>query len=74
MYDESYPRMFDLLIAVLVQLELFPWCDSDRLNEKNYKSLRILIDLLKTAKDPIVLYMVCYDIGEYVRLYQRGKK
>lgn len=44
-----------------------------RLNEKNYELLKILINLLETSKDHLVLSVACFDLGEYVRHYQRGK-
>lgn len=44
-----------------------------RLNEKNYELLKILINLLETTKDPLILSVACFDLGEYVRHYQRGK-
>ncbi|XP_966693.3 V-type proton ATPase subunit H isoform X1 [Tribolium castaneum] len=47
--------------------------NAQRLNEKNYELLRILIHLLETSKDPLVLSVASYDIGEYVRHYPRGK-
>ncbi|CAO1318407.1 unnamed protein product [Diamesa serratosioi] len=47
--------------------------NAQRLNEKNYELLRILIHLLDTNKDPLVLSVACFDIGEYVRHYPRGK-
>nr|CAI5843604.1 unnamed protein product [Callosobruchus analis] len=47
--------------------------NAHRLNEKNYELLRILIHLLETSKDPLVLSVASYDIGEYVRHYPRGK-
>ncbi|XP_061390926.1 V-type proton ATPase subunit H isoform X2 [Musca vetustissima] len=47
--------------------------NAQRLNEKNYELLRILVHLLETSKDPIILSVACYDIGEYVRHYPRGK-
>ncbi|XP_018324130.1 V-type proton ATPase subunit H isoform X1 [Agrilus planipennis] len=47
--------------------------NAERLNEKNYELLRILIHLLETSKDPLVLSVACFDIGEYVRHYPRGK-
>jgi V-type H+-transporting ATPase subunit H len=47
--------------------------NNDRLNEKNYELLKILINLLETSKDPLVLSVACFDLGEYVRHYQRGK-
>lgn len=48
--------------------------NAQRLNEKNYELLRILVHLLETSKDPIILSVACYDIGEYVRHYPRGKQ
>lgn len=47
--------------------------NAQRLNEKNYELLRILVHLLETSKDPLVLSVASYDIGEYVRHYPRGK-
>ncbi|XP_022906747.1 V-type proton ATPase subunit H isoform X2 [Onthophagus taurus] len=47
--------------------------NAQRLNEKNYELLRILIHHLETSKDPLVLSVASYDIGEYVRHYPRGK-
>lgn len=44
-----------------------------RLNEKNYELLRTLIHHLDTSKDPLVLSVASFDIGEYVRHYPRGK-
>lgn len=48
--------------------------NAQRLNEKNCELLRILIHLLETSKDPLVLSVASFDIGEYVRHYPRGKK
>ena len=48
--------------------------NAGRLNEKNYELLAILIDLLQQSKDPLVLSVASFDIGEYVRHYPRGKK
>nr|CAD7257794.1 unnamed protein product [Timema shepardi] len=48
--------------------------NAPRLNEKNYELLRILIHLLDTVKDPLVLSVASFDIGEYVRHYPRGKQ
>merc|ERR1719431_586331 len=45
----------------------------ERLNDKNYELLRILITLLESTKEPLVLSVACFDLGEYVRHYQRGK-
>lgn len=47
--------------------------NAQRLNEKNYELLRILIHLLDTSRDPLVLSVASFDIGEYVRHYPRGK-
>ncbi|XP_014206722.1 V-type proton ATPase subunit H isoform X1 [Copidosoma floridanum] len=47
--------------------------NSGRLNEKNYELLRILVHLLQVSKDPLVLSVACFDVGEYVRHYPRGK-
>lgn len=47
--------------------------NAQRLNEKNYELLRILVHLLETSKDPLVLSVASFDIGEYVRHYPRGK-
>lgn len=48
--------------------------NASRLNEKNYELLRILVHLLETSRDPLVLSVASYDIGEYVRHYPRGKQ
>lgn len=45
-----------------------------RLNEKNYDLLRTLIHFLEVSKDPLVLAVASYDIGEYVRHNPRGKQ
>lgn len=47
--------------------------NAQRLNEKNYELLRILIHLLDTSRDPLVLSVASFDIGEYVRHFPRGK-
>lgn len=47
--------------------------NAQRLNEKNNELLRTLVHLLETSKDPLVLSVASYDIGEYVRHYPRGK-
>jgi len=47
--------------------------NAHHLNDKNYELLKILIQLLETSKDPLVLSVACFDLGEYVRHYQRGK-
>merc|ERR1711923_700631 len=63
------------------RLEWSPVHRSDRfwrenahhLNDRNYELLKILINLLETSKEPLVLSVACFDLGEYVRHYQRGK-
>jgi V-type H+-transporting ATPase subunit H len=47
--------------------------NAQRLNEKNYELLKILIRLLESSKDPLVLSVAAHDLGEYVRHYSRGK-
>merc|ERR1719397_213498 len=44
-----------------------------KLNDKNYELVKILIQLLETARDPLILSVACFDLGEYVRHYSRGK-
>lgn len=48
--------------------------NASRLNEKNCELLRILVHLLETTKDPLVLSVASFDVGEYVRHYPRGKQ
>merc|ERR1712061_451701 len=47
--------------------------NADKMNEKNYELLKMLIHLLETSKDNLVLSVACFDLGEYVRHYGRGK-
>ncbi|TRY72332.1 hypothetical protein TCAL_11458 [Tigriopus californicus] len=47
--------------------------NAHRLNDKNYELLKMLIHLLETTKDPLVLSVASFDLGEYVRHYSRGK-
>lgn len=47
--------------------------NAEKLNDKNYELLKILIRLLETSKDPLILSVANHDIGEYVRHYPRGK-
>lgn len=47
--------------------------NADKLNDGNYELLKILINLLENSKDHLVLSVACFDLGEYVRHYQRGK-
>ncbi|XP_037292938.1 V-type proton ATPase subunit H isoform X2 [Manduca sexta] len=44
-----------------------------RLNERGQELLRTLVHLLEKSHDPVVLAVACYDVGEYVRHYPRGK-
>ena len=48
--------------------------NAGKLNDRNYELLKILINLLETSKDNLVLSVACFDLGEYVRHYQRGKQ
>ncbi len=34
---------------------------------------RILVKLLEFSTDPVILAVACHDLGEFVRLYPRGK-
>lgn len=45
-----------------------------RLNERGQELLRTLVHLLEKSNDPVVLAVACYDVGEYVRHYPRGKQ
>ncbi|XP_072945129.1 V-type proton ATPase subunit H isoform X2 [Epargyreus clarus] len=45
-----------------------------RLNERGQELLRTLVHLLEKSRDPVVLAVACYDVGEYVRHYPRGKQ
>merc|ERR1719175_35809 len=47
--------------------------NASRLNDKNYELLKILLALLETSRDPLVLCVACFDLGEFVRHYARGK-
>merc|ERR1719480_728307 len=59
---------------VLKQLELLEQrkFDDEDIAE-DIELLKILIALLETSKDPLVLSVACFDLGEYVRHCQRGK-
>jgi len=45
-----------------------------KLNERDYEQLKVLINLLNNARDPIVLAVAAHDLGQYVKHYDRGKK
>lgn len=47
--------------------------NASKLNDNNYQLLKILIHLIQTSNDPLVVSVACFDIGEYVRHYPRGK-
>merc|ERR1719189_2990425 len=47
--------------------------NAHKLNDANYELLKILINLLQTSSEPLILSVACFDLGEYVRHYQRGK-
>jgi len=48
--------------------------NAHRLNDANYELLRILIGLLEnTQASELILSVACFDLGEYVRHYPRGK-
>ena len=38
-----------------------------KLNDKNYELLRILITLLESTKEPLVLSVACFDLGEELK-------
>jgi len=44
-----------------------------RLTDNNYELLRVLVKLLQFSTDAIILAVACHDLGEFVRLYPRGK-
>lgn len=48
--------------------------NAHKLNDANYELLKILINLLETSSDALILSVACFDLGEYVRHYQRGKQ
>lgn len=47
--------------------------NASRLNERNHELLRTLVHLLETSREPLVLAVAAYDVGEYVRHWPRGK-
>lgn len=47
--------------------------NAHRLNDANYEMLKLLVRHLESSKDPLVLSVACFDLGEYVRHYSRGK-
>lgn len=50
------------------------WRDNAaRLNDDNHKIVKMLVELLDKAKDPVVLAVAAHDIGEYVHYYPHGR-
>lgn len=47
--------------------------NAEKLNEKNYELLKMLITLLE-SEDPLIVTVAAHDLGEYVRHYPRGKQ
>lgn len=47
--------------------------NSEKLNEKNYELLKMLITLLESDQ-PLIVTVAAHDLGEYVRHYPRGKQ
>ncbi|KAK2719998.1 hypothetical protein QYM36_004041 [Artemia franciscana] len=47
--------------------------NAPRLIESQCELLKILVHLLESSKDPLVLSVAAYDVGEFVRHYPRGK-
>ncbi|KAF8644143.1 hypothetical protein AX16_008670 [Volvariella volvacea WC 439] len=45
-----------------------------KLNERDYQQLRLLINILNSATEPVVLAVAVHDVGQYVKHYDRGKK
>lgn len=74
--------MLTLVIYTTFRLEWSPvhksakfWRENAaRLNERGQELLRTLVHLLEKSRDPVVLAVACYDVGEYVRHYPRGKQ
>lgn len=44
-----------------------------RFEENDYQVLHILKELLEKSRDPKVLSVACFDVGEFVRFHPRGK-
>ncbi|XP_018495504.1 V-type proton ATPase subunit H isoform X2 [Galendromus occidentalis] len=47
--------------------------NSEKLNERNYELLKMLISLLE-SDDSLIVTVAAHDLGEYVRHYPRGKQ
>merc|ERR1719351_132564 len=74
-YDEYVTEVHSgrLVWSPVHRSERFWRENAAKLNDRNYELLKILINLLETSKDHLVLSVACFDLGEYVRHYQRGK-
>ncbi|KJA27303.1 hypothetical protein HYPSUDRAFT_1097962 [Hypholoma sublateritium FD-334 SS-4] len=48
--------------------------NATKLNDKNYEQLKNLIAVLNDSTDATALAVAAYDIGQYVKHYDRGKK
>jgi len=42
--------------------------------QSDVEVLRVLINLLQNAQEPVVLAVAAHDLGQYVKHYDRGKK
>lgn len=47
--------------------------NSTRFEENDYQLLGLLRNIFQTSRDPTVLSVACYDVGEFVRFHPRGK-
>ncbi|KAF6764976.1 armadillo-type protein [Ephemerocybe angulata] len=45
-----------------------------KLNDKDHKQLKRLVELLKESNDPTVLAVAAHDVGQYIKHYERGRK
>jgi V-type H+-transporting ATPase subunit H len=56
------------------QSEIFWKQNASRLNENNCELLKILIELVSVAKDPIILQIASHDLGQYVKYGTNSRK
>mmetsp|Transcript_17469 Transcript_17469/g.30112 ORF Transcript_17469/g.30112 Transcript_17469/m.30112 type:complete len:470 (-) Transcript_17469:767-2176(-) len=47
--------------------------NSTKFEGNDAQVLKVLVDLLKTSKDPKALAIACHDLGEFIRFHPRGK-
>jgi len=47
--------------------------NAPRFEEDKCKLLLVLKDILTTSKDPLILSVACFDVGEFARFHPRGK-